>query len=116
MRVTRLFAGCPAPVAPLPPQVSPRSATFSMARSETFSTAIDSAIYIGAAFHDVLDVSPGSRPRPSLSDRDQLQHPGGGIVSPGSRPRPSLSADLVVEPVAMDAGVAGVSAPAFVER
>ena len=24
MRVTRLSAGCPAPVAPLPPQVSPR--------------------------------------------------------------------------------------------
>ena len=41
MRVTRLSAGCPAPVAPLPPQVSPRSATFSMARSVTFSMAID---------------------------------------------------------------------------
>ena len=42
MRVTRLFAGSPAPVAPLPPQVSPRSVTFSMARSVTFSMAIDS--------------------------------------------------------------------------
>ena len=31
MRVARLFAGSPAPVAPLPPQVSPRSVTFSMA-------------------------------------------------------------------------------------
>ena len=41
MRVTKLSAGCPAPVAPLPPQVSPRSATFSMARSVTFSMAID---------------------------------------------------------------------------
>ena len=41
MRVTRHFAGCPAPVAPLPPQGSPRSAPFSMARSVTFSTAID---------------------------------------------------------------------------
>ena len=41
MRVTTHFAGCPAPVAPLPPQVSPRSATFSMARSVTFSMAID---------------------------------------------------------------------------
>ena len=41
MRVTRLFAGSPAPVAPLPPQVSPRSVTFSMAQSATFSMAID---------------------------------------------------------------------------
>ena len=41
MRVTRLFAGSPAPVAPLPPQVSPRSVTFSMAKSATFSMAID---------------------------------------------------------------------------
>ena len=41
MRVARLFAGSPAPVAPLPPQVSPRSVTFSMARSVTFSMAID---------------------------------------------------------------------------
>ena len=39
-RVRKLL-GCPAPVAPLPPQVSPRSATFSMARSATFSMAID---------------------------------------------------------------------------
>ena len=43
MRVTRLFAGSPAPVAPLPPQVSPRSVTFSMARSVTFSMAIDTS-------------------------------------------------------------------------
>ena len=43
MRVTRLFAGSPAPVAPLPPQVSPRSVTFSMANSATFSMAIDTA-------------------------------------------------------------------------
>ena len=42
MRVTKLSAGCPAPVAPLPSQVSPRSVTFSMARSATFSMAIDS--------------------------------------------------------------------------
>ena len=41
MRVTRLSAGCPALVATLPPQGSPRSATFSMARSVTFSMAID---------------------------------------------------------------------------
>ena len=41
---SQLPVGCipaPAPVAPLPPQVSPRSVTFSMARSVTFSMAID---------------------------------------------------------------------------
>ena len=41
MRVARLSAGRPALVATLPPQGSPRSATFSMARSVTFSMAID---------------------------------------------------------------------------
>ena len=56
-------------------------------------------------------MSPGSRPRPSLSE------PPYGLamsaqscrVSPGSRPRPSLS-ELTMR------RVAGVSAPAFVER
>ena len=37
-------------------------------------------------------------------------------VSPGSRPRPSLSAPFYARRVAQRCGVAGVSAPAFVER
>ena len=37
-------------------------------------------------------------------------------MSPGSRPRPSLSVDDLVDSLALDACVAGVSAPAFVER
>ena len=41
MMGVRIPSGAPAPVAPLPPQVSPRSVTFSMARSVTFSMAID---------------------------------------------------------------------------
>ena len=38
-----------------------------------------------------LAVSPGLRPRPSLSGRAMVMPPGMGLVSPGLRPRPSLS-------------------------
>ena len=43
----------------------------------------------------VNDVSPGSRPRPSLSVQQAALDTAVGrvIVSPGSRPRPSLSAE-----------------------
>ena len=63
------------------------------------------------------DLSPGFRPRPSLSEVGARLLLGLLHLSPGFRPRPSLSGQ--------DAGgvhqggrgaVAGVSAPAFVER
>ena len=61
-------------------------------------------------------VSPGSRPRPSLSDDRQGCSQGWRGVSPGSRLRPSLS-ELGSRPTGPNPqGVAGVSAPAFVER
>ena len=57
MRVTRLFAGSPAPVAPLPPQVSPRSVTFSMAQSATFSMAIDTVALLSFRTAGRVDLS-----------------------------------------------------------
>ena len=64
-----------------------------------------------------LRVSPGSTPRPSLSG-SEADRPGcHRQVSPGSTPRPSLSVHHVVaEDGTVGAGVAGVYAPAFVER
>ena len=63
-----------------------------------------------------LEVSPGSRPRPSLSERRAtLAHPR-LIVSPGFRPRPSLSVLNRESGRVSINRVAGVSAPAFVER
>ena len=38
-----------------------------------------------------LAVSPGFTPRPSLSERQQVESHGDGEVSPGFTPRPSLS-------------------------
>ena len=66
---------------------------------------------------DMPEVSPGSRPRPSLSvPWRRLAARRCDSVSPGSRPRPSLSG---LRPGPSESGVprvAGVSAPAFVER
>ena len=56
MRAARVPAGCPAPVAPLPPRASPRSVTFSMATTVTFSMAIDTCRPLGCA---VIAASPG---------------------------------------------------------
>ena len=85
-------------------------------------------------------VSPGCVPRPSLSDRARVGTAGGFLVSPGCVPRPSLSvpaeglarAHSTVSPGCVPrpslsvhehlrerhraSGVAGVRAPAFVER
>ena len=62
-------------------------------------------------------VSPGFTPRPSLSGRgcegDLQRHWG---VSPGFTPRPSLSVDAVPGRRRHVVCVAGVHAPAFVER
>ena len=54
--------------------------------------------------------------RPSLSVRRARQGFWGGSVSPGSRPRPSLSELARVGGEVLLVSVAGVSAPAFVER
>ena len=63
-------------------------------------------------------MSPGFTPRPSLSVHDRLRPRAAGyqVVSPGFTPRPSLSAREHQARPALDAGVAGVHAPAFVER
>ena len=62
-------------------------------------------------------VSPGSRPRPSLSvPAGQFYQFIERLVSPGSRPRPSLSVTASGAPLHVVESVAGVSAPAFVER
>ena len=61
-------------------------------------------------------VSPGSRPRPSLSAGSSSGPLPRVRVSPRSRPRPSLSGAAVRHPPRTRHGVAGVSAPAFVER
>ena len=64
-----------------------------------------------------LAVSPGFRPRPSLSAPGVPE--GAALiicVSPGFRPRPSLSVPVDAGVGAAVDGVAGVSAPAFVER
>ena len=62
-------------------------------------------------------VSPGFTPRPSLSVLLLEHRVGGLLVSPGFTPRPSLSVAVTDEG---DCGeqscVAGVHAPAFVER
>ena len=62
-------------------------------------------------------VSPGLKPRPSLSGNpDDLNNPR-RCVSPGLMPRPSLSGWAVLEGRCLELSrVAGVDAPAFVER
>ncbi len=63
-----------------------------------------------------IQVSPGFTPRPSLSERDWPEIVLHARVSPGFTPRPSLSgADRLRVPDERP-GVAGVHAPAFVER
>ena len=61
-------------------------------------------------------VSPGLRPRPSLSAARGSPTRFRVRVSPGLRPRPSLSAAKVRGLLSDCACVAGVTAPAFVER
>ena len=62
-------------------------------------------------------VSPGFTPRPSLSVDDARHPPPRRRVSPGFTPRPSLSGqERVLEAALHVPGVAGVHAPAFVER
>ena len=70
----------------------------------------------GAVQHEL--VSPGLMPRPSLSAATNHHARSGAVVSPGLMPRPSLSAghtSHVIHAYSL-AGVAGVDAPAFVER
>ena len=64
----------------------------------------------------VAVVSPGSRPRPSLSEAHPICCRRAPRVSPGSRPRPSLSDVRRLVFLGQRQRVAGVSAPAFVER
>ena len=62
-------------------------------------------------------VSPGFTPRPSLSvPTSQADHAAMPQVSPGFTPRPSLSAPPRRRVGLVGARVAGVHAPAFVER
>ena len=61
-------------------------------------------------------VSPGFTPRPSLSAGRRGFESGGVHVSPGFTPRPSLSEEAARAMVEAAWGVAGVHAPAFVER
>ena len=62
-------------------------------------------------------VSPGFAPRPSLSaPTHRRRPPAGHRVSPGFAPRPSLSAPLGEPHPGGRGRVAGVRAPAFVER
>ena len=62
-------------------------------------------------------VSPGLMPRPSLSVHGAEVHRfGRRLVSPGLMPRPSLSVLFALGPSSVPGGVAGVDAPAFVER
>ena len=62
------------------------------------------------------EVSPGFTPRPSLSGGDRGSDSAGVGVSPGFTPRPSLSAGDDAVRFRRGPGVAGVHAPAFVER
>ena len=62
------------------------------------------------------DVSPGFRLLPSLSVEVRRRNCGRGRVSPGFRLRPSLSAADDDHAASLGVGVAGVQAPAFVER
>ena len=72
--------------------------------------------HLGAALLQNLAVSPGLVPRPSLSEPEHRADRDRFPVSPGLVPRPSLS-DFTREPVeTQQFGVAGASAPAFVER
>ena len=61
-------------------------------------------------------VSPGFTPRPSLSGRERDSAGQGHRVSPGFTPRPSLSEPERCGAHDWRASVAGVHAPAFVER
>ena len=62
-------------------------------------------------------MSPGLRPRPSLSAKGtDASEIWAEVVSPGLRPRPSLSELSMYQPDREALGVAGVTAPAFVER
>ena len=62
-------------------------------------------------------MSPGFTPRPSLSVVDgPPRPPGPPPVSPGFTPRPSLSGVVQSAGASTVPGVAGVHAPAFVER
>ena len=61
-------------------------------------------------------VSPGFTPRPSLSGGAVDRRDAGARVSPGFTPRPSLSGDQPAIHRVPGPGVAGVHAPAFVER
>ena len=67
-------------------------------------------------FGNVQRVSPGHQPRPSLSGCHYQSSRYDCGVSPGHQPRPSLSV-LGLWKVSLNLpGVAGASAPAFVER
>ena len=62
-------------------------------------------------------MSPGFMPRPSLSDGPGVCPDPSAAVSPGFMPRPSLSGTLLESGEdRLHASVAGVHAPAFVER
>ena len=61
-------------------------------------------------------VSPGFNPRPSLSGARAGNQCHGAPVSPGFNPRPSLSVRDIADEADVQAGVAGVQPPAFVER
>ena len=61
-------------------------------------------------------VSPGFRPRPSLSVAVLADLVLRDLVSPGFRPRPSLSDARPAHNPRPRGCVAGVQAPAFVER
>ena len=69
------------------------------------------------SFLPLLGVSPGFTPRPSLSgDHRQRRARWRADVSPGFTPRPSLSAEREAVIRTSTPSVAGVHAPAFVER
>ena len=70
----------------------------------------------GARRGRVLRVSPGFTPRPSLSGRPRGGARHSVVVSPGFTPRPSLSERVRGPRHRPVGGVAGVHAPAFVER
>ena len=61
-------------------------------------------------------MSPGLQPRPSLSVGHVPQDVGQAAVSPGLQPRPSLSGAEQRGITAIPGGVAGVTAPALIER
>ena len=61
-------------------------------------------------------VSPGFTPRPWLSEHDRARRAVSVDVSPGFTPRPWLSAPAAPPPQEDPVRVAGVHAPALVER